>query len=106
MRGKSRSPALFQKALHVKVACGSKEYKFVKKIAALPATRTLQRHIEHIKFKPGIVHVVFAALKKNVATMAPEESHPCLLMNEMQMSPGLHYDAFTGNITGQPTLCP
>ncbi|KAL1437638.1 hypothetical protein MTO96_048753 [Rhipicephalus appendiculatus] len=49
MRGKSWSPATLQKALLVKVACGSKGYEFVREnVAPLPATRTLQRHIEHI----------------------------------------------------------
>ncbi|KAL3226642.1 hypothetical protein MRX96_024842 [Rhipicephalus microplus] len=99
MRGNSWSPASLQKVLHVKVACGSKGCEFVREnIAPLPATRALQKQIDHIKFKPGILHEVFAALKEKVATMAPEDRHACLLMDEVQILPGLDYDASTGNI--------
>ncbi|KAH8027525.1 hypothetical protein HPB51_007075 [Rhipicephalus microplus] len=69
MRGKSWSPASLRKALHVKVARGSKGYEFVREnIALLPATRTLQIHIEHIKFKPGEVkNCLFDVIKHSEA---------------------------------------
>lgn len=54
MRGSSWSPESLQKALQLKVACGSKGYDFVKEnVVPLPAKRTLQRQTEHIKFTPG-----------------------------------------------------
>lgn len=57
MRGSSWSPHSVQKALQLKVACGSKGYDFVKEnVAPLPAKRTLQRQTEHIKFSPGNVY--------------------------------------------------
>ncbi|KAH7959930.1 hypothetical protein HPB49_015134 [Dermacentor silvarum] len=53
---------------------------------------------------PGILDEVFVALKEKVTTMAPNERHACVLMDEMQISPGLDYDASIGSIIGQPTI--
>ncbi|KAL1485431.1 hypothetical protein MTO96_031986, partial [Rhipicephalus appendiculatus] len=107
MRGSSWSPETLQKALHLKVACGSKGYDFVKEnVVPLPAKRTLQKQMEHIKFRPGILDEVFAALKQRSSSLKPEERHACLLMDEMQLNPGLDYDASTGSIIGHPTIRP
>lgn len=40
----------------------------------------------------GILEEVFTALKQKVSTMQPEEKNACLLMDEMQISPGLDND--------------
>lgn len=54
----------------------------------------------------GILEEVFAALEQKVAGMQAEERHACVLMDEIQISPGLDYDASTGSIIGQPTIGP
>lgn len=54
MQGSSWSPEIVQKALQLKVACGSKGYDFVKEdVVPLAAKRMLQQQTEHIKFRPG-----------------------------------------------------
>ncbi|KAH9374980.1 hypothetical protein HPB48_019006 [Haemaphysalis longicornis] len=105
LRGRSWTPGTMQKALHLKVACGSRGYDFVKEnVVPLPAKRTLQQQTEHIKFVPGILEEVFTALKQKVSTMRPEEKHACLLMDEMQISAGLDYDASTGTVIVRPHI--
>ncbi|KAH7985377.1 hypothetical protein HPB49_026457 [Dermacentor silvarum] len=90
---------------HITFVSSSKGYNFVKEnIVPLPAAKTLQKHTEHIKIRPGILDEVFVALKEKVATMAPNERHACVLIDKMQISPGLDYDSSIGIIIGQPTI--
>lgn len=48
----------------------------------------------------GVLDEVFAALKQKVGSMRPEERQACLLMDEMQIAPGLDYDASIAAIIG------
>lgn len=44
-----------QKALQVRLACGSRGYELLKdEVVPLPSERTLQRRIEDVKFEPGV----------------------------------------------------
>lgn len=57
-RGNRWSDATVQKALQMRLACGSRGYDFLREEALpLPSERTLQRRIEDIKFEPGIYTV-------------------------------------------------
>lgn len=49
----------------------------------------------------GVLDEVFAALKQKVESMRPEERQACLLMDEMQIAPGLDYDASIASIIGK-----
>ncbi|XP_029829876.3 peroxynitrite isomerase THAP4 [Ixodes scapularis] len=105
MRGSSWSDATLQKALAAKVVCGSKGYEHIKEnLVPLPAPRTLQQQMEHIKLFPGVLDEVFAALKQKVESVRPEERQACLLMDEMQIAPGLDYDASIASIIGRPKV--
>ncbi|XP_077484955.1 uncharacterized protein LOC144094981 [Amblyomma americanum] len=63
-----------------------------------------RRKAEKERDKLRILEEIFVALTEKVATMAQEEKHACILMNEMQISPGLDYDASTGCIIGLPGM--
>ncbi|XP_075735768.1 uncharacterized protein LOC142776279 isoform X3 [Rhipicephalus microplus] len=76
------------------------------KLGGTGAQQSVDTSQHSLPASQGILHEVFAALKEKVATMAAEERHACFLMNEMQISPSLDYDVSTGNIIGQPTVCP
>ncbi|KAL1484269.1 hypothetical protein MTO96_032672, partial [Rhipicephalus appendiculatus] len=52
------------KALKIRVSCGSRGYEVVKE--PLPPQRTLQRHIEHIKFRPGLLTDIMDSLALKV----------------------------------------
>ncbi|KAH9383831.1 hypothetical protein HPB48_025601 [Haemaphysalis longicornis] len=54
MRGSSWSMATVQKALQLKVMCGSRVYDYVKKyVVPLPAQRTLYQLVEQMKAADG-----------------------------------------------------
>ncbi|KAH7964534.1 hypothetical protein HPB51_027229 [Rhipicephalus microplus] len=55
-RGKVWSKETLTKALKIRLSCGSRGYDMVKELGQpLPSQRTLQRHIEHCKFRPGLL---------------------------------------------------
>ncbi|KAH9372951.1 hypothetical protein HPB48_009157 [Haemaphysalis longicornis] len=54
-RGNRRSNKTVQKALQVRLACGSRGYDFLKDgVIPLPSERNLQRRIEEVKSEPGV----------------------------------------------------
>lgn len=54
MRGGKWSDATVQMAMKLRCACGNKGYMCINEnVVPLPSVRTLQRKIEHVKFKPG-----------------------------------------------------
>ncbi|KAH8008999.1 hypothetical protein HPB51_008678 [Rhipicephalus microplus] len=55
-RGTVWSKETLTKALKIRLSCGSRGYDMVKEVGQpLPSQRTLQRHIEHCKFRPGLL---------------------------------------------------
>lgn len=55
-------------------------------------------------FYAGLLRELFPAVECKVATMGPQELHCVLLMDEMQLTPGLQYDCTTKTVIGQTTL--
>lgn len=54
-RGNRWSDKTVQKALQVRLACGTRGYELLKdEVLPLPSERTLQRRIEDVKFEPGV----------------------------------------------------
>ncbi|KAG0436776.1 hypothetical protein HPB47_017763, partial [Ixodes persulcatus] len=54
-RGNRWSNQTVQKALQVRLTCGSRGYELLKdEVLPLPSERTLQRRIEVVKFEPGV----------------------------------------------------
>ncbi|XP_064468698.1 uncharacterized protein LOC135382960 [Ornithodoros turicata] len=107
MRGSAWSPRTIQESLKVRLACGARGYDYLRdKGWPLPADRTLQKHIEDIKFTPGILEDMFPALEAKVATFEPEDCFAVLLLDEIQLAPGLDYDCTTHSVTGRPTIPP
>ncbi|XP_077549557.1 uncharacterized protein LOC144162788 [Haemaphysalis longicornis] len=92
-RGNRWSDKTVQKALQVRLACGTRGYELLKdEVLPLPSERTLQRRIEDVKFEPGILNELLPALKAKLETMKPEERHCALLIDEMQLTAGLDFD--------------
>ncbi|KAL1433490.1 hypothetical protein MTO96_012489 [Rhipicephalus appendiculatus] len=60
--------------------------------------RKVKKERDELRKSLGILDEVFIALKEKVALMNPSERHACVLMDEMQISPGLDYDASIGSI--------
>ncbi|KAK8762028.1 hypothetical protein V5799_026701 [Amblyomma americanum] len=105
MRGSSWTQKTIQESLKVRLACGGRGYEYLRGNGwPLPAERTLQKHIEDIKFTPGILEEVFPALASKVATFHNEERYAVLMLDEIQLTPGLDYDITTRSVIGRPTL--
>ncbi|XP_040356776.2 uncharacterized protein LOC121046516 [Ixodes scapularis] len=88
-----------QKALQIRLACGTRGYELLKdEVIPLPSERTLQRRIEEVKFEP--------ALKSKLETMRPQEKHCALLLDEMQVTAGLDLDPTVKKPIGLVTIPP
>ncbi|KAM7293384.1 uncharacterized protein ISCGN_026514 [Ixodes scapularis] len=105
MRGNRWSGETTKRALQLRLACGHRGYNFLREgFLPLPAERTLQKRIEGVKFQTGLLRELLPAVECKVATMGPQERHCVLLMDEMQLTPGLEYDCTTKTVIGQTTL--
>ncbi|KAM7314519.1 uncharacterized protein ISCGN_004303 [Ixodes scapularis] len=102
MRGGKWSDATVQMAMKLRCACGNKGYMCINEnVVPLPSVRTLQRKIEHVKFKPGILTELFPSLKAKVSTMLPEERNAALMIDEMQITAGTDYDPSVKGLIGK-----
>ncbi|XP_077523635.1 uncharacterized protein LOC144134642 [Amblyomma americanum] len=93
------------KSLRLRLACGTRGYSVPREYSyPLPSERTLQRHIEHAKFRPGLLTDILEPLKIKVNLMKPEERHAILMVDEMQITSGLVYYHSCCEVLGAPTL--
>lgn len=68
MRGTPWSTSTIEKGLKIRLSCGSRGYNVVREIGTpLPSERTLQRHLEDLKFLPGILHKILPSLSVKVS---------------------------------------
>ncbi|XP_064479757.1 uncharacterized protein LOC135393192 [Ornithodoros turicata] len=106
MRGNMWSEETIKKALHIRLSCGRGGYAFLRdsKSLPLPCERVLLKRIAGIKFAPGILEELLPALECKVKTMAPSERHAVLLVDEMQLTPGLDYDSSTKTVIGYSSI--
>lgn len=70
----------------------------------LPAERTLQHRLQNYKFQPGLLHNLMPAFALKVGQMEPEERHATLMIDEIQLTPGISFDASSGTVFGAPTM--
>ncbi|KAH6948124.1 hypothetical protein HPB50_023062 [Hyalomma asiaticum] len=93
------------KALKMRLSCGARGYDSVRELGQpLPTERTLHRHLEGYKFTPGLLEDVMESLALKVSLMSPEERHATLMLDEMQLAPGLVYNPSSGTVLGAPTI--
>lgn len=105
MRGTPWTAATIQKALKLRLACGSRGYNTVRELTTpLPTERTIQRHIANYKFSPGVLSEILQSLAMKVNIMEQHERHAVLMLDEIQLTPGLAYDPSNGTVIGRPTI--
>uniref|UniRef100_A0A1S4LSB4 Uncharacterized protein n=2 Tax=Ixodes scapularis TaxID=6945 RepID=A0A1S4LSB4_IXOSC len=81
MRGRTWSDETIQKALNVRLACGTRGYDVLEELCTpLPSERTLQRRLIDVKFLPGILHEVLQPLALKIESMTEVERHACLVI--------------------------
>ncbi|XP_077498707.1 uncharacterized protein LOC144109791 [Amblyomma americanum] len=105
MKGTRWTEATIVKGLKIRLSSGSRGYNVVREIGApRPVERTLQRHLEGFKLSPGILHDILRALPAKVDSMQNHEHHAFLMIDEIQITPGLAFDQTTGTVIGKPTV--
>lgn len=68
MRGTSWSRGTLEKAIKIRLSCGSRGFNVVRDLGQpLPAERTLQRHLQDFKFMPGVLHELMDSLAYKVS---------------------------------------
>ncbi|KAG0422035.1 hypothetical protein HPB47_002107, partial [Ixodes persulcatus] len=100
MKGTPWSTATIEKALKLRLACGTRGFNVVRELAApLPTERTLQRYLEKFKFSPGKLHDVLHSLAVKVNFMEDHERHAVLMLGEIQLTTGLACEQENGSST-------
>lgn len=92
--------------LILKMKCGTSGYDaWVKYLPILPAVRTLQKNVQHVIFRPGMMlHAVFDMLEV-LGNVMPDSERDCqLVMDEMQLEPTPKFDMSLGEKVGEATL--
>ncbi|KAK8772139.1 hypothetical protein V5799_024617, partial [Amblyomma americanum] len=79
MRGSSWTQKTIQESLKVRLACGGRGYEYLR----------------------GILEEVFPALASKVATFHNEERYAVLMLDEIQLTPGLDYDITTRSVIAE-----
>lgn len=95
-----------QKALRLKLSCGSSGYKELQKQnIPLPSERTLRRKMENIDFEPGISNHAFDILREQVLRFTDDRDKDCMLaIDEMSIIAGQQIDTATNSHIGLSTL--
>ncbi|KAG8232011.1 hypothetical protein J437_LFUL011952 [Ladona fulva] len=104
-RGSTWCDETIQKALKLRLACGTNGYNLLLDSGyPLPSERTHRRRLENINFCPGVLKEIFPSLGRKVQLMSPLERHAVLMLDEMSIKPALEFDASVGRIIGNSTL--
>ena len=84
------STASIEKALRLKLSCGSSGYKELQKQnIPLPLELTLRRKMETIDFEPGICDKAFDILREQVLRFTDDRDKDCMLaIDEMSITTG------------------
>ncbi|KAH6944594.1 hypothetical protein HPB50_004204 [Hyalomma asiaticum] len=105
MQGTQWTKKTVIKALKMRLSCGARGYDSVRELGQpLPTERTLHRHLEGYKFTPGLLEDIMESLALKVSLMSPEERHATLMLDEMQLAPGLVYNPSSGTVLGAPAI--
>lgn len=105
-RGKIWSNETVQRALQLKLVCGSNGYEEVlRQGMPFPSLRTLRRRLEDFKFEPGISEKMFDFLTYKKSYFNKNTDIECgLIFDEMAITPRKCYDPSTEAIVGDITF--
>lgn len=97
-----RQYSIQDKAFALAIAKRSpKVYRFLSNIFCLPSMETLRKFMYEIPINSGLSNCVFENLEKKVATFTDfREKYCVLLFDELKLSAGLYYNAFTDSVEG------
>ncbi|KAK0133556.1 THAP domain-containing protein 2 [Merluccius polli] len=94
-----------KKAIQIRFTAGTTGYKTLQNMKIpLPDIRTVQRRMEHVKLKPGVLGEVFDMLKLKAGSMSQMERDCVLTLDEMAITPSVELHMGTGKLFGNVTL--
>lgn len=103
-RGCVWKAATIEKALQLKFACGSTGYDVILQQGyPLPFGRTLCRRLQHMAFKPGVLHEILKLMETKVASMEGIEKDCVLFLDEMEIRRGVELDRGNDTFLGMTT---
>ncbi|XP_077512561.1 uncharacterized protein LOC144123634 [Amblyomma americanum] len=92
-------------ALQLKFACGSTGYDLlIEQGYPLPSRRTLCRRLQHLSFKPGVLHEILSAMQTKISSMKDIEKDCILFLDEMEIRSGIELDRGNDTLLGMITL--
>ena len=87
-------------SINIFAACGASNYYLFKNLFKLPSICTLRRYLSKLKSEPGVTQSNAHLLYLKVAPKNVHENLCWILMDEMSLKEGIHYDERTDNIVG------
>lgn len=85
--------------------CGTTGYaSFVEDLPLFPSVRTLQRSIQFIKFESGLISHMFDLLETYANNCSDLERDCHLVVDELALSEGEHWDPSTNKVVGKSTF--
>lgn len=105
-RGYKWSSSTVQKAIRLRISCGSNGYKeLLQQHIPLPSMRTIQRRLETLHFAEGICEEILDILKVKVDGFEDERDKDAMLaLDEMCIKSGTHFDPSIGSYCGHSSL--
>jgi len=97
-------PSTVKDALVLKMQCGTTGYEELRKKIPYPSARTLQRHIQHIVFRSGIIDEVFDMTLAIIRNLKEEELECVMAMDEMALDASERIEPSTNQPIGRVTL--
>lgn len=107
IRARAWDDETVMKAVVLKHKGGQACLEFTRRhIAPLPCVRTIQRHFEALKYKPGILNDNIEVLRHQVADFSVSQLRFGIYFDEKALIPGESLDPCTGEYIGKITLPP
>jgi len=79
---------------------GARSYRFLSRIIALPSKTSLCMWLHSLSCEPGFSGEIFVALKHKLQAFSDRDKVCALMIDEMSLKSGLHYDSGIDTIIG------
>ena len=77
-----------------------KAYFLIRKIFSLPSPRTLASAMSNINIRPGLCRNMLNLFRVKIASMTKQEKLCAVVIDEMALKRGLHYDSINDEVEG------
>lgn len=100
--GKNWDKSTIREAICMRASCGTRGYNYLRKSGyPLPTIRFLNKKLQPLSFRSGILEDFIICLKEILETLDPLDRRCGLFFDEMSIIPGYEFDPATKTILGQ-----